>query len=110
MKKLKLRFKKALFVFFKEEILEAVGYQREIHVNISKEFHIAEIKSQIIIDDRESYLSHIPPTVLYEKALEKAKKELFEQSMKFIKVDESSIVDQNIYGHRAIKVKLMVIQ
>ena len=30
--------------------------------------------------------------------------------MKFIKVDESSIVDQNIYGHRVIKVKLMVVQ
>lgn len=106
MSKIKLRFKKALFAFFKDEILDLVGYNKDIHQVqlITKELKFTEIKSEIVLDGIDSQ----PIGLVYEKSLEKAKRKLFEESMKFIQIDESSIMDSHIYPHRVIKVSLFI--
>ena len=107
MKKLKLRFKKALFAFFKEEILESVGHipTASPTVNISH-LNFIEIKSKIILDDRNQMFE--PSNIVYERALEKCRKEIFEEAMKFVVVDEDTVINPIYYPHRAISVSLLV--
>lgn len=110
MSKLKSRFKKALFAFFKDEILNSVGYTgaiQQVQI-VTKELKFTEIKSEILLDERDSQRYGEPIGIVYEKALENAKRRLFEESLKFIQVDEKSIMDSHIYPHRAIRVSLFV--
>jgi len=106
MAKLKARFKKALFAFFKDEILNAVGYNGTIQKLqiVTKELEFSEIKAEILLEERYGE----PIVIVYERALESAKRRLFEESMKFIHIDESSIMDSHVYPHRAIRVSLYV--
>jgi hypothetical protein len=108
--KLKSRFKKALFAFFKEEILSSVGYNQPMQTiqHICKEMRMTEIRSEILLSDRDSERYGMPANVVYEKSLEEARRMLFEESMKFIQIDEKSVIDPHIYPTRAIKVSLFV--
>ena len=57
MKKLKLRFKKALFAFFKEEILASVGYNNskpKIEY-VTKELRLIQIKKEIVLENNIPY-------------------------------------------------------
>jgi len=108
--KLKSRFKKALFAFFKEEILSSVGYNQPMQTiqHICKEMRMTEIRSEILLSDVGSERYGLPANVVYEKSLEEARRRLFEESMKFIQIDEKSVIDPHIYPTRAIKVSLFV--
>jgi len=109
--KLKNRFKKALFAFFKDEIMNSVGYNGATeHVQfVSKDIKMTEIKSEILIDNTNHQIRHGEPTgIVYERALEECKRKLFEESMKFIQIDEKSIMDSHIYHGRAIRVSLFL--
>jgi len=109
--KLKNRFKKALFSFFKDEIMESVGFNGDVveHQYITHQMKLTEIKAEIHIDENNSQMMHGKPSgLIYEEALEVAKKQIFEQSMKHIKVDTASIMDSHIYNGRVIKVSLFV--
>jgi hypothetical protein len=108
--KLKSRFKKALFAFFKEEILSSVGYNQPMQVvqHVCKEMRMTEIRSEILLDDRDNQRYGVPANVIYEKSLDEARRRLFEESMKFIQIDEKSVIDPHIYPTRAIKVSLFV--
>jgi hypothetical protein len=108
--KLKSRFKKALFAFFKDEILSSVGYNQPMQTiqHICKEMKMTEIRSEILLDERDNQRYGMPANMVYEKSLEDARRRLFEESMKYIQVDEKSIIDQHIYPARAIRVSLFI--
>jgi hypothetical protein len=110
MKKLKLKFKRALFAFFKEEILNSVGWQGNIQqtVIVTKELKFTEIKAEILLNDTGTYMHNEPIGIVYEKALELAKEKLFNQSMKFIQIENESIMNSHIYPHRAIRLSLFI--
>lgn len=103
---LRLRFKKALFAFFKEEILEAVGHNPKVQIveHVSGGMRVRELKSEILIEGYPTM--DIKP--VYEKALDKAKQELFNSVMDFIKIDHHSVIDSHTYPHRAIRLSLFV--
>jgi hypothetical protein len=109
--KIKDRFKKALFAFFKDEILKNVGYNGDVrHVTIC-ETHLkfTEIKAEILFDDKNEQVKYgLPTGYIYEKALESARTKLFEETMKYVIVDKNSIIDQHLYTHRAIRLSLFV--
>ncbi len=52
---MKNRFRKALFAFFKDEIMKSVGYNGGVeHVQVvTKELKFTQIKSEILIDNRD---------------------------------------------------------
>ena len=50
----------------------------------------------------------MPVGYIYDKALEKARRELFEKAMNHIVIDKHSVIDPHIYPHRAIRVSLFV--
>jgi len=109
MKKLKLRFKRALFAFFKEDILKEVGYKRPLRtVEIKSEFlNVKELKSVILIDNIR--MSNDPiESFSYHNAVERAKKELFKECLKYIIVDSQSVMNPEIYNATAIKVSLFI--
>jgi hypothetical protein len=110
--KLKLRIKKALFAFFQDEILKNVGYDgkvTELSI-VSKEMNFVEIKAEIMLEDLSTELlrSGVPADIAYQKALENAKRRIFEQAMNHVIIDKNSVIDDRIYRHMAIKVSLFV--
>ncbi len=109
-KKLKQRFKKALFAFFKDEILSSVGYMGEVstYKYNTRDIRFTEIKSEIMFDERSEQRYNKPIGHIYEMALDEARKRLFEESMKYIQIDERSVMDRGIYNHRAIRISLLI--
>ena len=110
---MKNRFRKALFAFFKDEILNSVGYngssQTSTIMVTEERVKFTEIKAEILLDNRGGQMGHGEPTVIaYERALEDCKQRLFDESMKSIRIDEQSIMDSHIYDGRAIRVSLLV--
>jgi hypothetical protein len=108
--KLKSRFKKALFAFFKEEILASVGYNKPMQTiqHVCKEMIMTEIRAEILLSDSDSERYGVPANVVYEESLKEARRKLFEESMNFINIDEKSVIDPHIYPTRAIKLSLFV--
>jgi len=107
--KLKDRFKKALFAFFKNEILEAVSWKGTVLEKtqiVSAELKFTEIKADIFIQDTTNAL--VPASVVYERSLREAREKIFEEAMKMVVIDERSVMDTNIYPHRVIRVSLFV--
>lgn len=113
---LKIRFKRTLFAFFKEEILSVLNYdtkqtQKKIEYR-SELLSFTRIDEYIILDENRMSIDSIrygvPQSVLYKDALENCKKRLFDSSMEFIKVDESSVMDSSIYEGRKIRVSLFL--
>lgn len=105
----KSRIKKALFAGFKDEILDAVGYPiavQEIQIK-TKELEFTELRCEILLRDDEKTFN-LPLQIAYEKALQNAKREMFEQVIKFIQVEEGSILDNHLYPNMAFKLSLFV--
>ena len=60
-------------------------------------------------DDKDEQIKYgMPVGYIYDKALEKARRELFEKAMNHIVIDKHSVIDPHIYPHRAIRVSLFV--
>jgi hypothetical protein len=108
--KLKSRFKKALFAFFKDEILNSVGYNKPIQTiqHVCNEMRMTEIRTEIILDESKYHQCGTSVNQIYEYSLNDAKRKLFEESMKFIQIDEKSVIDPLYYSTRAITLKLFV--
>ena len=106
---LKIRLKKALFAFFKDEILSLVGFTEYIPKikYIPKKMEITEIRFEILLKDDNKNM-WIPINVTYEKALEEAKYKLFKEVTKHIQFDERTILSSNVYPHRIISGSLFV--
>lgn len=115
-KKLKMKFKRALFAFFKEEILSIVKFNPKASdvlivppPPIDRHFNGTTIFADILLNDRRDYDDRIKsPAEHYENALEKARKALFKEFIKYIKVDDYNIVDPQIYGARKITLAIKV--
>src|SRR6056297_1924042 len=97
--KLKQRFKKALFAFFKDEILKNVGYEGKHTVFETKGVDFTEIRSEIMLQEESSkfYPTGIPFEYLYEDRLKQARQEIFEKAMEHIVIDERSVMDLGVF-------------
>lgn len=114
-KKLKMKFKRALFAFFKEEILTAVKYSYKPNeailvpsAPIERIFNGRTIYAEILLEDRFDERMQESPAESYHKAITKARKCLFDEFCKYVKVDEVSVVDPRIYGDRIIRIYVNV--
>ncbi len=108
MKKIKLKFKRALFAFFKEEILNTVGYQKPFkQVEIKHSYlNVQELRADIILNNDPTLGK--PLLFEFEEAVYRAKEELFKESLKYCVVDSHSIFNPDIYNKTAIKVSLFI--
>jgi septum formation topological specificity factor MinE len=97
--KLKRRFKKALFAFFKDEIINSVDFDEKSE----------RIKSEIVIEESRQ-MNNMPFEYVYEEALNKCKHDLFQKVMKHIQIDNQSVMETNLYRNntRAIRVSLFI--
>lgn len=108
MTKIKTRFKRALYGFFKEEILNSIGYSEPVKKIefISKEMQIKELKAEFVLDDNS--LMSQPFSYVWSRQLEKVKKDLFDECMNHIKIDSYSITDPRVSREKIIKVSLFI--
>ncbi|SUJ26421.1 Uncharacterised protein [Sphingobacterium spiritivorum] len=113
--KLKMKFKRALFAFFKEEILKAVKYQYKPNdvvivpsTPVERIFNGTKICAEILLEDKFVDTLYVSHAELYQQALLKARKGLFDEFCKYVKVDERSIVDPRICGDRIIRLYVNV--
>ena len=109
--KLKRRFKKALFAFFKDEIINSVDFdEKSESINyVTKGLNFITIKSEIVIEESRQ-MNNMPFEYVYEDALNKCKHDLFQQVMKHIQIDNQSVMETNLYSNntRAIRVSLFI--
>jgi len=109
--KLKRRFKKALFAFFKDEIINSVDFvEKSERINyVTKELNLITIKSEIVIEESRQ-MNNIPFEYVYEDALNKCKHDLFQKVMKHIQIDNQSVMETSLYRNntRAIRVSLFI--
>jgi len=114
--KLGKRLKKALFAFFKDEILQAVKaniHPISHHQIIAHQMEILEIKSSIVLSDDKHNNGNldkysIPIALKYDRALQECKARLFEEVMNHAKIDERNLLDRNIYDTLSIDVSLYI--
>ena len=116
---LKQRYRKALFAFFKEEILEAVKSKdmpltfqpsAELIKVDNKRIDFQELTCELNFDDdrvSDRYGSQSVQMVL-EKQLEKVKKDMFEEVIKYIHTDSRELFERGLYGRRKIRLSLWV--
>ena len=103
--KLKHRFRKALFAFFKDEIIKITGVHSHVEI-ASKELKFTHIRSEIILSEEGH--DRYPVDVIYQQSLQDCKVKLFDEAMKHIQINESSIMDTQIFGARRIEVSLFI--
>lgn len=97
---LKSMIKKALFAFFKEQILQFTDYNKPtvirpqpeqlINQLHKEEIKITKLRSRVMLPfgDRAQEFGAISSDMVYKKALDEAKKSLFEEATQFIRVEE----------------------
>lgn len=106
MKNLKIRLKRMIFGFFQDEILKFVEIRGVRVTRVEHEqFNVIELKSQITLDINTFGK---PSTTEYEESLMLAKKELFRNCLKYIRVDPISVLDINQYRKRSIELSLFI--
>lgn len=110
-----MKFKRALFAFFREEILSTVKFNPKASEVLivppppDRFFNGTTIFADILLEDRRQYDERMKsPAEHYQSALEQARKALFKEFTKYIKVDDYSIVDPQIYGDRKITLTIRV--
>jgi hypothetical protein len=108
--KLKDRFKKAVFNFFKQEIMEQVGYFEPFrHTEVvNKEYVFQKVEAEIRLSSSQQYLTEEPLDSLYARAVEECKSRLFEECMKYAQIDVASVLKHSPYRDKAIRVTLYV--
>lgn len=115
---LKQRFKKALFEFFKQEILDylevnkfpyRISPEKFVHNTTEQNIEFKEVKTEIVLKDNDDYrLNNIPVSRLYEQSLEDTKKLLFEEMLKYVEIDTASVMDSYIYPIRKLRMRIFV--
>lgn len=113
------RFRKALFAFFKEEILSSVG-NKDIPLALqpsaelikvdNKRVDFQELTCELSFDDDRVTDRYGPQSVemALEKQLEKVKKDMFEEVVKYIHTDSRQLFERGLYGRRRIRLSLWV--
>ncbi len=84
---MKQRLKKFLFSFFKDQLLEYESPYKDIPVYCNEKYDIEEVVTQVYFDNetlKEAYKSYHES---YDAAIETAKRQMFEEVMKHVKVD-----------------------
>ena len=104
------RIKRALFELFRDEILNFVGHSKQevTMYRVEENIRFTKVQSQIILQKESDYPFGISPEIAYEKALSKAKINLFNDAMKFVQVDERSVLDEFPREGRIIKLSLYI--
>jgi hypothetical protein len=104
------RIKRAVFELFRDEILNFVGHHKqEVTVyRVDENIKFTNLQCQIMLRRDQDYPFDISPEVAYEKALSKAKVNLFNDVMNFVQVDERSILEELPREGRIIKLSLYV--
>jgi hypothetical protein len=102
MKKLVKRFKRALFAFFKEELLKEFGPTETVQF---LEFR-SEFKTVILNVEIDKELK--PRTGEYEIMLKNAKRKLFNELHPFITIDSIPLLHPEYMDRRKLCLQLMV--
>lgn len=85
---LKQRFKKALFAFFKTEILESVGAKSPaIHTVVETRLPYRIAFSIRFDEEKDWHNRNMPLEVAVERSIEKAKEELFKEFVKHLEIE-----------------------
>ncbi|MCK9429312.1 MAG: hypothetical protein M0R17_04860 [Candidatus Omnitrophica bacterium] len=106
---IKRRFKRALFSFFKDEIESSLNINKfqEATINYySEQIDFKELEIKINFIDKE--YPNKPANYVYMESLLEAKRRLFDEVCKYIKIDNKSIMDERIWNAREIKANLFV--
>lgn len=113
-KDIKKRFKRALFEFFKEEILKAVNYHpNNVFLNdpIERNINFHTINARIdfdMDDEHDQFFRRIPPSRRLEGAIDKFKKALFKEVMKFVEVKTADLFDSDQQNFKGINVSIKI--
>ena len=97
---LKNRFKKSLFKFFEQEIME--------HVDVQPPLLLTEVRCNDMKIEQLSMNIQLQNNMPYERALYDAKRQLFESVCKYITIDESSVIDPHMGPVRTIRCSVYV--
>jgi len=101
---MKRRFKKALFAFFKDEILNSVSPNPNCALG-EIEYTTSGIDFKKISCEIQVKADH---PGAYEYELQEARFKLTEEALKHVKVDRDSVFDPYISGTRRIKCSLFI--
>ena len=104
------RIKRAIFELFRDEILNFVGHHKQevTMYRVEENIRFTKLQSQIILQEDNLYPFDISPEIAYEKALSKAKVNLFNDVMNYVQVDGKSVIDEFPREGRIIKLSLYV--
>lgn len=107
---LRKRFRKALFAFFKEEIINAIGGEIPARpgVIVNKNLRFEEIRASITFPHDDYEKGNLPSSSRYEQALSDARRRIFADVMKFVEVDKDSVLNDNFH-HPERKIELCVL-
>ena len=106
--KLKERFKKAMFEFFRHEILEATKeYSKQYITFETKTLDFVELDASVKIDMLDDFRG-MPIGHAYSIAVEKAKRRVISEAMKHVIVDSQSIFESINSPERTIRAALYI--
>lgn len=113
--KLKDRFRKGLFAFFKEEILEAVtppahslGDSIERNCIVERKIPYMIATTLDIDEERDIRAYGVPANIIFEKRIGQAREKLFEEFVKFVDVDSADLLRPDLYGRRRVRLSIFV--
>jgi hypothetical protein len=111
------RFRKALFAFFKEEILKEVQvpqdqlgliHNKEIIRTSNIPVQTLEYTIQLDSSEHTPFKFGEPADFVFNRAAAKAHKELFDELIRHVTVDSRALLDPSIYGRREIRFSVLV--
>ncbi len=106
------RIKRALAAFLRDELLEYIGYNHNIpYMTLDQRFTIREVNFEIAIMEKVITISdHLNSQIpnFFEDQIEVAKKEFARNVMDHIHVDTTSLIDEENYMNRSVKLILRV--
>lgn len=120
MKKLKLKFKRALAGFLRDELLEVIGYNHRIPLQSLKDrFVINEVPFETMcmemvinlypdIDVRHRLDSRFEAVSDFERQVREAKEQFCFQMMDHIHVDAQDLVSPEYRGQRSVRLMLQI--
>lgn len=107
--KLKQRIKGAIFAFFKDEILKSFAppndipqFTGEIFKSNTYGIELRQIGCEIDLSIDTNRPMNVPIGLEYEMACNKARRELFEEFIKYIQIDGQVLIDPEYYTKRRI--------
>lgn len=107
MKSIKQRFKKAIFAFFKDEILKEFSANNSEPEFTDKVYK--QVDSTIKVELRQIGCAidldmggEIPTDFFYEKACDKARRQLFDEFIKWVTIEGSVVLNPEYYHKRKI--------